>query len=98
MMVRVVIVLVVQTIIFRPKEPETRIVLGMPDDDNERTASLTKNVQTSPDELRAYALPLAIREHRHRGQAHPHDSSARALNHHWSKEDVTHNGVVLSHQ
>src|SRR5437867_9590192 len=42
-------------------EPEARVILRMSDDDNERTAALAEDVQTSPHELRADALPLAIR-------------------------------------
>jgi hypothetical protein len=70
----------------------------MSDDDHERTAALAEDVQTSPHELRAYALPLAIREDGHRGQSHPQDSSPCALEHHRRKEDVTHNGVILGDQ
>jgi hypothetical protein len=76
-------------------EPEARVVLSVSDYDNERTATDPKGVQTSPHELRADALPLAIREHRHRSQSHPAGISPHALDHHRRKEDVTHNGVVL---
>src|SRR5206468_10096993 len=75
-----------------------RVVLRMSDDDDERAAALTEDVQTSPHELRAYALALAIREHSHRAQSHPDDSSPRALDHHRRKEDVTHDGVIQGHE
>jgi hypothetical protein len=70
----------------------------MADDDNERTAALAEEVQTSLHELRANALPLAIRKHGHRGQSHPENAAPRAFDRHRRKEDVTHNGVVLSDQ
>ena len=79
-------------------EPEARVVLRMADDDNERAAPFMEVVQASSHKLRADALPLAIREHGHRGQSHPEDSWPRALDHHRGEEDVTHNGVILSHQ
>jgi len=70
----------------------------MSDYDNERTAALTEDVQTSPHELGAYALPLAIREDGHWRQPHPDDSSPRALDHYRRKKDVTHNAVILCDQ
>ena len=79
-------------------EPEARVVLRMSDCDNERTAALTEDVQASPHELGAYALPLAVREHGHWRQSHPEDSPPRALDHHRGKKDVTHNRVILRHQ
>ena len=60
----------------------------MPDDDNEWATPLTKDVHASAHELRADALPLAIRQHGHRGQAHPNESSRSALDDHRSKKNM----------
>jgi hypothetical protein len=70
----------------------------MSDDNDERTAAVAEDVQTSPHELRADAPPLAIREHGHRGQPHPTDPSPCAFNGHRRKEDVSHHVILLSHQ
>src|SRR6185295_13561641 len=82
----------------RGLEPESRVVLRMSDDDNERTAALAEDCQTSRHELRADALPLSVREDGHRSQSHSEDSPPHALDNHGRKEDVTDNGIVFSHQ
>ena len=73
----------------RGLKPGITIVLGMSDDDNERTAALPEDVHAPPYPLRPDALPLAIRQHGHRGQAHTDDAPRLALDYHRCEENVT---------
>ena len=79
-------------------EPEARVVLRMAEHDYERTAALAEDLESSPHELGAKALALAVQGNGQGRQPHPDDSARVALDHRRGEEDVTHAGFVLGHQ
>ncbi len=79
-------------------KPEARVILRVSDDDDERTAAFTEDVQAAPHKLRTNALPLAIWEHGHRRQSHTNEAAPRTFEDHRRKEDMTHNRVILRNQ
>src|SRR5262245_45394199 len=87
-----------ETVVRPGFEPEPRVVLRVPDHDDERTVTFTQGIEAAPHELRANALTLAVRQHRHRPQTHSHDPPVGCLDHYRREEDVANDGVVLGNQ
>jgi len=79
-------------------EPKARVVLGMPDDDNERTAANPEHIESTRHQLRANTLSLVTRQYGHRPQPHPDNALRDALDHDRRKEDVANHTVTFRHQ
>ena len=61
--------------------------------------ALAQDFQPAPDQRRADALPLMIRQHSQRRQPHADDPTPRALDERRREEDVPHDDLtLLSHQ
>lgn len=73
-------------------EPKSRVELGMPDDDDERTPLSPKAFDASFHELAADAFPLMGREHRHRPERSTHDCPhGQRTEHHVAHDEAVSN-------
>jgi hypothetical protein len=76
-------------------ETETRIVVGMPDDDHKGTATRSKRVNAMPEERGSDALSLSGWLDGHPRQPHPLDLAAWCFNDDGREQDVADDpGVV----
>lgn len=76
-------------------EAEARVVLRMPQHNDERTGSFLQHLETTVHEQRANAAPLAIWRYCHRRQTHSRDSVLGGLDHDRGEQDVTHHPPSL---
>lgn len=76
-------------------EAEARVVLRMPQHNDERTGSFLQHLETVAHEQRANASSLAIGRYRHRRQAHALDHAIGIFDHDRGEQDVTHHPPTL---
>ena len=77
------------------EKPKTRVILRMPQDEDNALAASTKPIETVADHLSADSSALLFRHHGHWRQCHSRNGNRSRLNQHPTKEDMSDDPFVV---